>query len=102
VLKDNSIISAINAVKAFDKHVYFIVKKFTDTIDSIPILNMHYSEIGVYTKNVTHLSNEFCINLSDIKYKCFITNYQIQLPFVLLFFMKICYLDFIFQIFQFY
>jgi hypothetical protein len=65
VLKDNSIVSAI--VKAFDKHVYFIVKKFTD---SIPILNMHYSKIGVYIINVTHLSNEFCINLSDIKYKC--------------------------------
>lgn len=56
MLKNNSIVSVSSIVKAFNKLVHFIVKKFTDIINSDPILNTHYSEIRVNTLNVTRLA----------------------------------------------
>lgn len=72
ILNNNNILIVTYIVKSLVKAIYLIVKKFNYHSDYDLILNnINFSEIGVFIVNTSHIYEEFCIQLSDIKFKCF-------------------------------
>lgn len=78
--------SVSHIVKSPDKPVYFVVKKLNcqSIPNCTPILNdLNFSDIGIYTVNTSQMSCEFCINISDIKFKCLFTRLSNSLAMVI-------------------
>lgn len=70
ILTDGSLVSVQYIVQAQNKSVDIIVKRFLNCseLNANPLSSM---QVGVYIVNTEQMSELYCINLSNIKYKCF-------------------------------
>jgi len=70
LLKNNSIIIVHKIVSLPNENAYIIAKRFLNVTE---FTNKPSSSIitGVYCVHINELSDQFCVNISDIKYKCY-------------------------------
>lgn len=71
MLENNDIVSVNHVIESSDNIVSLVVTKFVDCTEFIPVPNLSFSETGVYNVNITQMSDEYCISIDVIKYKCF-------------------------------